>query len=142
MYKATGPARDRKPAPVSFALVHHRPLKSTRLAYLLWAVGIFGCLGLHRFYLGKRKTALLWLCTAGIFTIGAGADAFLLKWLVKRHNRIIRLKESHRQLKEVQQHKQKAVEAQQFREAAALRDREVLLLAQVQQLKATLSHSF
>lgn len=121
--------------------MHRRPLKSTRLAYLLWAVSLFGWLGLHRFYLGKRKTALLWLCTVGFFTIGAIADAFLLRRLVTRHNRIVRLKERQQQLKEVQQNKQKAVEAQQFREAAALRDRELLLLSQVKQLKAILSPS-
>ena len=46
------------------------------IAYLLWAIGGFGTLGLHRFYLRKHGTGLLWLLTGGLFWIGAIVDLF------------------------------------------------------------------
>lgn len=55
---------------------------SLGLAYLLWAIGGFGTLGLHRFYLRKHGTGLLWLLTGGVFWIGAVVDLFRLPTLV------------------------------------------------------------
>jgi TM2 domain-containing membrane protein YozV len=52
--------------------------KSKGVAYLLWLVGGFGVLGLHRFYLGKLGTGLLWLFTFGVLGIGAFIDLFTL----------------------------------------------------------------
>jgi TM2 domain-containing membrane protein YozV len=112
--------------------------KSIRTAYLLWLVGGLGCLGLHRFYLGKRKTAFIWMGTAGVLGVGALADALLLRWLVRRHNRVKALKELRRRLKEVKERKQQAIDAQHYPEAASLRDSERLLLEKIEVVKLRL----
>jgi TM2 domain-containing membrane protein YozV len=51
---------------------------SKGLAYLLWAVGGFGALGLHRFYLGKIPSGILWACTGGLLGIGSIVDLLTL----------------------------------------------------------------
>lgn len=116
-------------------------LKSVRTAYLFWLVGLFGCLGVHRMYLGKRKTARLWLCTAGVLGVGALADAVLLHWLVARHNRLAELHTLRRRLEETRQRKKEAVECCRYPEAAALRDEEVVLQHYIKELRQRLKAS-
>lgn len=53
-------------------------MKSKGVAYLLWVPSLFGIAGLHRFYLGKIGTGLLWLFTVGIFGLGTLFDLFTL----------------------------------------------------------------
>lgn len=60
--------------------------KSKGVAYLLWLIGILGCLGFHRFYLGKWGTGILWLFTGGFFGIGAFIDLFTLGGKVEVYN--------------------------------------------------------
>jgi len=48
------------------------------IAYGLWLVGGFGCLGFHRFYLGKIPTGVLWLFTGGLGFLGSLYDFFTL----------------------------------------------------------------
>jgi TM2 domain-containing membrane protein YozV len=45
---------------------------SKMIGYILW---IFGFMGAHRFYYGKKLTGILWFFTLGIFLIG---------WIVDR----------------------------------------------------------
>ena len=47
-------------------------------ALLLCILGFFGIAGLHRFYVGKIGTGLLWLCTGGFFLIGYIYDFWTL----------------------------------------------------------------
>ena len=59
---------------------------STGIAYLLWLLSGFGVLGFHRLYLGKIPTAILWMCTGGLFGFGAFFDFFTLSGQVREAN--------------------------------------------------------
>jgi TM2 domain-containing membrane protein YozV len=60
--------------------------KSVGTAYLLWALGIFGICGVHRLYLGKMGTGILWLFTFGLLGIGQLIDLFLIPGMVDNYN--------------------------------------------------------
>lgn len=51
---------------------------------LLTFLGVFG---IHRFYLGKWITGILWLCTGGFFLVGWLYDLWTLNGQVSEHNR-------------------------------------------------------
>jgi TM2 domain-containing membrane protein YozV len=58
----------------------------TGIAYLLWFLGGFGTLGLHRFYLNKVGTGILWICSGGVFGVGAFVDLLTLSSQVREAN--------------------------------------------------------
>jgi hypothetical protein len=64
----------------------HIAVKSTAIAYVLWLLGGFGVLGLHRFYLGRWVSGLVWLFTGGLLGIGAIIDLFLIPGMVRIEN--------------------------------------------------------
>lgn len=66
--------------------------KSTALAYFLWFISIFGWLGFHRFYLGKKKTAIVWILTFGVFFIGSLWDLITLSKQVNQCNGLEKIK--------------------------------------------------
>ena len=43
-------------------------------------------LGLHRFYLGRWASGVVWLFTGGVFLIGAVLDLFLIPSMVEVEN--------------------------------------------------------
>ena len=60
---------------------------SLELAYVLWFMGGCGVLGLHRHYLGKHWTGVLWPFTGGLaFFGGAVPDLFRLPRMVEEAN--------------------------------------------------------
>ncbi|MCX7656122.1 MAG: TM2 domain-containing protein [Treponemataceae bacterium] len=71
------------------------------IAYLLWFMSGFGALGLHRFYLGKIPTGLLWMCTGGLGMIGAIYDFFTLPAQVAEANMRRALQEEHGTYREI-----------------------------------------
>jgi TM2 domain-containing membrane protein YozV len=54
------------------------------LAYCFWVLGFFG---LHRFYLGRPLTGLLWALTFGLLGVGWIIDLFLIPGMVQQCNR-------------------------------------------------------
>jgi len=62
----------------------------TSTAYLLWIPSFFGIAGLHRFYLGRFGTGLLWLLTGGLLGIGTLIDLFYIPSMVRQENLGIR----------------------------------------------------
>ena len=59
-------------------------VKSKLVAYLLWF--FFGVLGIHRFYLGKTISGVIWLLTGGLFGLGWLVDVVLTALMVSDHN--------------------------------------------------------
>lgn len=64
-------------------------MKKTWIAYLLWAVGGFGTLGLHRFYLDSPGMGALYFFTGGLAFVGSLYDIFNMEKLVGRANKKI-----------------------------------------------------
>jgi hypothetical protein len=58
------------------------------MAFGLWLACIFGLFGLHRFYLGRPITGLLWLFTFGLLGVGQLVDLIRLRSMVEDQNLI------------------------------------------------------
>lgn len=63
-----------------------KPTANILVAYALWGLGLFGLNGIHRFYLGKPVTGLIWLFSGGFLYIGQFCDLFLIPSMVKGRN--------------------------------------------------------
>jgi len=59
------------------------------LAYLLALAAFFGPAGLHRFYLGKPMTGILYLLTWGLFGFGTLYDLVRMPALVREQNALL-----------------------------------------------------
>jgi hypothetical protein len=59
---------------------------SVVVAYALWFISGFGALGLHRFYLGKKGTGILWLLTGGLGMVGGIYDGLTMTRQVEEAN--------------------------------------------------------
>ena len=56
------------------------------LGYALWCAWFVGLAGLHRIYLGKYASGILWMFTFGLFGVGQIIDLFSMKKLVREAN--------------------------------------------------------
>jgi TM2 domain-containing membrane protein YozV len=60
--------------------------KQVSWSYGFWCICLVGLCGIHRFYLGKWLTGILWLLTGGLLFIGQLIDLFLIPGMVERKN--------------------------------------------------------
>lgn len=72
-------------------------MKSKLVAYLLWF--FLGWLSIHRFYLGKIGTGLIYLFTGQLFGIGWVVDLFILGGMVDNYNNKKEIKNLKREVK-------------------------------------------
>lgn len=56
------------------------------VAYILWAFGLMGFCGIHRFYSGKIASGLIYFFTLGWFGVGQFIDLFLIPGMTKERN--------------------------------------------------------
>lgn len=61
-------------------------MKKVWIAYVLWCGCFLGLAGLHRFYLGRIGTGILYLLTFGWFGIGLLIDLFTIPEMVRQRN--------------------------------------------------------
>lgn len=60
--------------------------RSLLMAYLLWF--FLGLLGIHRFYLGRPISGVIWLLTGGLLGVGWFFDLFWTYVMVSDENTI------------------------------------------------------
>lgn len=68
-------------------------MKDKPTAYILWCLGLIGVCGIHRFYMGKNGTGVLWLLTFGLLGWGQLIDIFLIGNQIDTINNTEKLKE-------------------------------------------------
>ncbi len=56
------------------------------VAYILWAFGLMGFCGIHRFYSGKITSGLIYFFTFGCFGFGQFVDLFLIPGMTRERN--------------------------------------------------------
>lgn len=56
------------------------------VAYILWAFGLMGFCGIHRFYSGKITSGLVYFLTFGFLGVGQFVDLFLIPGMTKEKN--------------------------------------------------------
>jgi TM2 domain-containing membrane protein YozV len=56
------------------------------IAYVLWAFGLVGFCGIHRFYSGKVTSGLVYFLTFGFWGVGQFVDLFFIPEMTKERN--------------------------------------------------------
>lgn len=64
-----------------------RSAPSVPVAYVLLMLGWFGFCGLHRIYLGRWVSGLLWMFTFGLLGIGQVIDLFFIPRMADDYSR-------------------------------------------------------
>ncbi len=60
--------------------------RDTGTGFLLWALCLLGFCGMHRFYVDKPVSGIIWLLTGGLCGVGQLVDMFLLPSMVREKN--------------------------------------------------------
>lgn len=81
----TGPPQPMSPVPYE-APVDTDGMYKDGIGYGLWCLWLFGLAGVHRIYMGKYGSGILYLLTWGLFGIGQFVDLFRMKGLIKDAN--------------------------------------------------------
>ena len=63
------------------------PRRDTGLAYVLWLGGLVGICGLHRFYMGRFWSGLLWMLTGGLCFVGQLIDLVMMPRMIEDSRR-------------------------------------------------------
>lgn len=82
----------------STAIDHGSRNNATAVAYGLWALCLLGVAGVHRFYLGRPITGVIWLLTWGLLGIGLLVDLFLIPGIVAERDLELRARGSYQRL--------------------------------------------
>ncbi len=61
-------------------------MRSVGVSYALWCLCLLGLCGIHRFYVGKWVTGLIWFFTLGLLGLGQLIDLILIPGQVDRFN--------------------------------------------------------
>ncbi|MCB9777484.1 MAG: TM2 domain-containing protein [Alphaproteobacteria bacterium] len=56
--------------------------KDTGIAYVLWMGGLLGVCGLHRIYMGRVGSGILWMLTGGLCGVGQLVDLILMPQMI------------------------------------------------------------
>ena len=56
------------------------------VAYILWAFGLMGFCGIHRFYSGQITSGLIYFLTFGFLGVGQFVDLFLIPGMTREKN--------------------------------------------------------
>jgi TM2 domain-containing membrane protein YozV len=70
-------------------MTYHRQDVNAGTAYILWVFGFFGVCGVHRLYLGKVGSGLLYLFTFGLLGFGQFIDLFFIPGMTRERNRYL-----------------------------------------------------
>jgi len=86
--QAPAPVTPPRPVPMHTHPVPMDPdgMYKEGIGYGLWCLWLFGLAGVHRIYMGKYGSGILYLLTWGLFGIGQFVDLFRMKGLIKDAN--------------------------------------------------------
>lgn len=68
------------------ATMESEGMYKTGIGYALWCLFLVGLAGVHRIYLGKYGTGILYMLTFGLFGVGQFVDLFRMDALVRDAN--------------------------------------------------------
>lgn len=57
--------------------------KDTSLAYVLWLGGLVGFCGLHRLYMGRWASGIIWMLTGGLCFVGQIVDLVMMRRMLE-----------------------------------------------------------